>query len=98
MENNTHDFSTYLMALLSLGLVIMIAPRIFARNRGKILKNIALWVAIFLGLAFAYQTIGPGSKGPEALLNKDRPKLEQQEPTSVLEEEALQVRSSSAEP
>lgn len=49
-----------LSGLFALAIVIMIAPRILHVNRGKTLQNIALWVAIFLGLAVAYKIIGPG--------------------------------------
>lgn len=49
-----------LSALISVAFLLMIAPGVFAMNRGKILRNIALWVAIFLGLALAYQHVGPG--------------------------------------
>ncbi len=52
--------SLVLSGLLSLALVILIAPGILARNRGRVLRNIALWVAIFLGLALFYKHLGPG--------------------------------------
>lgn len=51
--------SLILSGLLSLALVIMIAPGIFARNKGNVLRNIALWVAIFFGLALIYKHFGP---------------------------------------
>lgn len=51
--------SLILSGLLSLALVILIAPGIFARNKGKVLRNIALWIAIFLGLALFYKQFGP---------------------------------------
>lgn len=47
-------------ALVGAGVVIMIAPRVLARNKGRILQNIAIWVGIFLLLALAYKTVGPG--------------------------------------
>ncbi len=49
-----------LSGLFTLALLIIIAPSIFKINKGKILKTIALWLAIFLALGIAYQTIGPG--------------------------------------
>ncbi len=52
-----------LSALFGVAIVLMLAPSVFALNRGKILRNIALWVAIFLGLAVAYKTVGPGKEG-----------------------------------
>ena len=45
-------------------MVILFAPRILAFNSGRILRNIALWLAIFLGLALIYQNIGPESAHP----------------------------------
>jgi hypothetical protein len=39
-------------------LALLIAPNVLAMNRGKILRNIALWLAIVLGLALVYQTFG----------------------------------------
>ena len=45
-------------------LVIYMAPGIFAMNRGHVLRNIALWLAIFFGLAAFYQTFGPDSPHP----------------------------------
>jgi len=54
--------SLVLSAILMLALVVIIAPNIIAMNRGKTLRNIALWLAIFAGLALIYQTFGPGSK------------------------------------
>ncbi len=52
--------SQILSGLFGIAMVILIAPRILAVNQGKVLRNIALWVAIFLGLALAYRVIGPG--------------------------------------
>lgn len=55
------DMTTQILSgLFGIAMVILIAPRILAVNQGKILRNIALWVAIFLGLALAYKIIGPG--------------------------------------
>ncbi len=53
------NVSLILSGLLSLALVILIAPGILALNRGRVLHNIALWVAIFLGLALIYKHFGP---------------------------------------
>lgn len=56
--------SMILTGLMTLAMVIFFAPNIFALNRGHILRNIALWLAIFLGLALIYQTFGPDGKYP----------------------------------
>lgn len=52
--------SLILSALVSVALVLMIAPGILARQRGKGLRNVALWIAIFLCLALFYRHFGPG--------------------------------------
>ncbi|MCL2469048.1 MAG: hypothetical protein FWF24_02300 [Alphaproteobacteria bacterium] len=53
-------------AILFVGLVIMMGPRVLARNRGNILRNIAIWVGIFLFLALAYIVIQPEKRGSRA--------------------------------
>ena len=55
-----------LSGLFGLAIVLMISPRVLRMNRGKTLQNIALWLAIFLGLALAYKTVGPGRLDAEA--------------------------------
>jgi len=52
------------MALLTVTLAVLIAPNVFAMNRGKVLQNIALWLAIMLALALVYQNFGPGKNQP----------------------------------
>jgi hypothetical protein len=56
--------SMILTGLMLMAMVAFMAPNIFAFNRGHILRNVALWLAIFLGLAVIYQTFGPGSPHP----------------------------------
>lgn len=56
--------SMILSGLMLLAMVIFIAPGVFALNRGHILRNIALWLAVFLGLTLIYQNFGPGSPHP----------------------------------
>ncbi len=51
--------SIVLTSLLTVTLVVLIAPSVLAMNRGRVLRNIALWLAIALGLALFYQTFGP---------------------------------------
>ena len=59
------DHVSYILTgLMTLCMVVLIAPGILAMNHGKILKNIALWLAIFLGLGLAYKNFGPGSPHP----------------------------------
>jgi hypothetical protein len=53
--------SLILTGLMTLTLVVFMAPNIIAMNHGKVLRNIALWLAVFLGLAIVYRTFGPGS-------------------------------------
>lgn len=56
--------SMILTALMMMAMVVFFAPNIFALNRGHILRNIALWLAIFIALALIYQNFGPGSPHP----------------------------------
>jgi hypothetical protein len=56
--------SMILSGLLLMALLVVVSPGILALNRGKILRNIALWLAIFLGLALFYKNFGPGSRHP----------------------------------
>ncbi len=56
--------SMILTGLMMMALVVFFAPNIFALNRGHILRNIALWLAIFLGLALFYKNFGPDSPQP----------------------------------
>lgn len=50
-----NTLSVALTAILLLGLVAFMAPNILALNRGKVLRNIALWLAIFAALGLIYQ-------------------------------------------
>jgi hypothetical protein len=56
--------SMILSGLMMMAMLVFVAPNIFALNRGHILRNAALWLAIFLGLALIYQNVGPGSPHP----------------------------------
>jgi len=67
-----NNLSLVLSAIFTLALVIIIAPNILAMNRGKVLRNVAIWLAVFAALGLFYQTFGPGSKNqmfsmPDAL-------------------------------
>ncbi|HEU0117153.1 MAG TPA: hypothetical protein VFR09_00855 [Alphaproteobacteria bacterium] len=59
-----HSIPLILSAILTLALVMFIAPNIFAMNRGKVLRNIAIWLALFAGLGLVYQYVGPNSPHP----------------------------------
>jgi len=56
--------SMILSALITMALLLFVAPSIFAINRGRLLRNMALWLAIFLGLLLVYKNFGPGSTNP----------------------------------
>jgi|GEM_PF-898079 hypothetical protein len=56
--------SMILTGLMMMALLVFVAPNIFALNRGHILRNIALWLAIFFGLSLIYQNFGPDSPHP----------------------------------
>jgi hypothetical protein len=53
-----------LTAICMLVLVAIMAPNIMAMNRGKVLRNIAIWLAIFMTLGVIYQYfVAPGRPG-----------------------------------
>jgi len=56
--------SMILSGLFLLAMTLFVAPNIIAMNRGRILRNVALWLAVFLGLALIYQNFGPESPHP----------------------------------
>jgi hypothetical protein len=56
--------SLVLSAVFMLAMVIVIAPNIFAINKGHILRNVAIWLAVFSALALFYKNFGPGSPHP----------------------------------
>jgi hypothetical protein len=53
-----------LSALITVAFILMLAPGVLAMNRGKVLRNIAAWLAIIAGLGLIYNTFGPESKNP----------------------------------
>jgi len=48
-----------LTALSFLVLAAVMAPNILAANRGKIMRNVAIWLAIFVALGTGYQMMHP---------------------------------------
>lgn len=56
--------SLLLTAMMAVTFMIVMTPSIMAMNYGKILQRIALWLAIFLGLAILYKNFGPDSPHP----------------------------------
>lgn len=62
--------------LMGLVMVLWIAPSVIAMNRGKVLRNVALWLGIILALGFFYRTFGPGRPATS-------PPAEQQQPASA---------------
>jgi hypothetical protein len=63
-ESAMDRFSIILSTLMILSLLILWSPGVLALNNGKILQNIALWLAIFLGCALLYKNFGPDSAHP----------------------------------
>lgn len=61
-----NKLSLALTAIMLMGLVVFLAPNIFALNRGKVLRNIALWLAIFACLGLIYQLVY-GNTPPPAM-------------------------------
>lgn len=74
------NVSSILSVLLSLAMIAMFAPSVLRLNRGRALRNAALWIAIFLALGLAYRTIGPGATSPLPSFQEDAPKVETLEP------------------
>jgi hypothetical protein len=56
--------SLILTIIMTVAMAVWMAPGIFAANRGKVLRNIALWLAIFTGLMLVYKNFGPDSPHP----------------------------------
>ena len=56
--------SMILSILITMLLLLFVSPSIFAANRGRILRNIALWLVLFLALALFYKNFGPHSPHP----------------------------------
>jgi hypothetical protein len=54
----------FVTGILFLVMVFWLSPGIFALNRGRVLQNIALWLAIFAALGLFYKHFGPGSPHP----------------------------------
>lgn len=63
MDSNT---TMIVSGIVMTGMVLLIAPRVLAANKGVALRNIALWIGIFLLMALAYKTVGPGKDLPLA--------------------------------
>ena len=77
-------------AIIGTGIVIMLAPRVLASNRGVMLRNIAIWVGIFLLLALAYRSIGPGAgvieqAGSQATTSQQQTSEQDNEDTKTIE-------------
>jgi hypothetical protein len=75
-----NKLSMILTAVTVGAMIVFMAPSIFALNRGHILRNIALWLAIFCGLGLIYQNFGPGS--PHPLFSTPMSRAGMQIPTS----------------
>lgn len=52
--------SLILTGILMLAMVVIMAPNVLALNRGKVLRNIAIWLAIAVVLGLVYRNFGPG--------------------------------------
>ena len=75
-----------LTALMLLALALIMAPNILALNRGKILRNVAIWLAIFVGLGLLYQVTHGGTAlhfgAPLAPLHTDSEPAQKEVPGS----------------
>lgn len=59
VEENLNQFDLWLRLLFTVALAALIMPSVVTMNQGKMVRNIALWLAIFLGLAVVYRFFGP---------------------------------------
>jgi membrane associated rhomboid family serine protease len=50
--------------VMLVAMIVMYAPGVILSNRGKMLRNIALWLAIFVAAGLFYKNFGPGSPHP----------------------------------
>ncbi len=53
------QLNLWLGLLFSVTLAAIIMPSVIAMNHGRILRNVALWLGIFLALALIYKNFGP---------------------------------------
>ncbi len=53
------QLNLWLGLLFMATLAALIMPGVLAANRGKMLRNIAIWLGIFLALALIYRNLGP---------------------------------------
>ncbi len=56
--------SLVLSVIMTVAFTLMMAPSVIAMNRGKTLRNIAIWLAVFAGLGLIYKNFGPESAHP----------------------------------
>lgn len=59
-----NKMSMIVSAVMLVAMIVMYMPGVIASNRGKVLRNIALWLAIFVGLTLIYKNFGPDSPHP----------------------------------
>ncbi len=85
--------SMVIVGLLGALIIFQISPGIIAANRGKMLRNIALWLAIFLVLALVYRNFGPGKHEeimPQSISSEesvDKSEVQEKEPEQTLNED-----------
>lgn len=59
MDAPDHSTLNLILGVVAAALMaFLFAPRVIVMNRGKILQNIAIWLAIFVVLAWVYQNFG----------------------------------------
>ena len=65
-----------LSVFMALAFMLMMAPNVIAMNKGKALRNIAIWMALFAGLGLIYKTFGP--EGQIQLIHSNNIAIQQQ--------------------
>ncbi len=63
--------SLILVVLFMLALTVRGVPGVVRLNKGKMLPNMALWLAIVLGLALVYRHFGPNLGAPPSVQTPD---------------------------
>jgi hypothetical protein len=59
VEDNLNQLNLWLSLLFTVAMAALMMPSVVTMNQGKMVRNIALWLAIFLGLAIVYRFFGP---------------------------------------
>lgn len=71
------NLGLWLSLLTTVVLAMFIMPSVIAMNQGKMVRNIAMWLAIFVVLGWVYKAFGPFGTVAEQRNNAKPPVTEQ---------------------